>query len=198
MYTKQKRVMDAFVRVRSFLEAGPATRALRRAEARRQSDQIALIFDRHMRPIVTIARAQVEPESDVGLPASLRMPVQPLGPTKVLVACDGMIESARRFEALFIANGLPADFLAQFVSARDALERVMGGRATQIGTHVATRVGLRVQLLRRRNVGATQSQRSRNAVDRLDAIVRVSFRPARAVSSDMGRVGRRSPPDGGN
>lgn len=76
-----------------------------------------------------------------------------------------MIESARRFEALFIANGLPADFLAQFVSARDALERVMGGRATQIGTHVAARVGLRVQLLR-----------SRNAVDRLDAIVRASFR----------------------
>ena len=76
-----------------------------------------------------------------------------------------MIEAARPFEAVLLANGLPAEFPAEFASARDALERVTGSRATQISTHVAARAGLQVQLLR-----------GRRAVERLDAIVRASFR----------------------
>ena len=191
---KQKQRMDSLVRVRSFLDAHPTAGALSyasaremlddtiqrlrefagaqvsgtelsRAEVRRQADQIALIYDRYMRPLVTTARAHLETESDVGLPAALRMPKSNIGPTKVLAACDGMLEAARQFEAVFVANGLPADFLAQFVAARDTLERVMGSRATQIGTHIAARAGLEVQL-----------RRGRRAVDRLDAIVRASFR----------------------
>ena len=194
MYRRQKQVMDSFVRVRSFLDANPASgalgyasaremldeavqllrtyagaqhsgRDLSRAEVRRQADQIALLFDRHIRPIVTIARSQIAPESDAGLPSALRLPKANLGPTKVLAACDGMIEAARQFEAVFVANGLPADFLAQFQAARDTLERIMGVRATQVGTHVAARAGLEVQL-----------RRGRHAVERLDAIVRASFR----------------------
>ena len=43
--------------------------------------------------------------------------------------------------------------------------RVMGGRATQVGTKMAARAGLQVQLLR-----------GRRAVERLDAIVRAAFR----------------------
>lgn len=194
MDKKQKQVMDSLVRVRAFLDAHPATgalsyasaremldgvlarareyagaqvsgRELSRAEVRRQADQMALLFDRHIRPIVTIARAQIAPESDVGLPAALRMPRQPLSATKLLAVCDGMIEAARQFEGVFVANGLPADFLAQFTAARDELERIRGGRATQVGTHVAARAGLRVEL-----------RRGRRAVERLDAIVRASFR----------------------
>jgi hypothetical protein len=194
MNRNQKQVMDSFVRVRAFLDAHPTTgaltytsarqmlddvvqrlrehagaqvsgRELSRAEVRRQRDQIALIYDRHMRPIVTIARSQIAPESDVGLPAALRMPRTPLGATKALAACDGMLEAARQFEAVFVTHGLPADFLAEFQGARDALERAMGNRATQVGTHVAARAGLTVEL-----------RRGRRAVDRLDAIVRASFR----------------------
>ena len=194
MYRNQRQVMDSFVRVRSFLDAYPTTgaltyararemlddvvqrlrahagaqlsgRELSRAEHRRQAEQIALLFDQYMRPLVTIARAQSDPESDVGLAAALRMPKLPLGPTKVLAACDGMIEAARPFEAVLLANGLPAEFLAEFASARDALERVTGSRATQISTHVAARAGLQVQ-----------RRRGRRAVERLDAIVRASFR----------------------
>lgn len=76
MHSRQKQVMDSFVRVRSFLDANPATgvlnydsarvmlddviqrlrgyagaqvsgRELGRAETRRQSDQIQAIYDRH-------------------------------------------------------------------------------------------------------------------------------------------------------
>jgi hypothetical protein len=191
---QQKQAMDSFVRVRAFLDANPATgaltyasaremlddvvqrlrtyagaqhtgRDLSRMEVRRQADLSGVLLDQHIRPIVTIARAQIEPGSDVGLPAGLRMPRLPLGPTKLIAVCDGMIEAARPYEAVFVANGLPADFLAQFQGARQALERVMGGRATQVGTHVAARAGLQVQL-----------RHGRRAVERLDAIVRASFR----------------------
>ena len=194
MNVRQKQVMDALLRVRAFVDAYPATgrltyaaaremlddvvqklrsyagaqitgRELSRAELRRQADQIAALFDQHMRPIVTIARSQIEPESDVGLPAALRLPKAPLGPTKVLAACDGMIEAARQFEAVFVANGLPAGFLSQFASARNELERLASGRAMQVSTHVAARAGLQVQL-----------RRGRRAVERLDAIVRAAFR----------------------
>jgi len=199
MNRQQKQVMDSFVRVRAFVEANPAAgrltytsargmlddvvqrlreyagaqisgRDLRRAEVRRQAEQVALLVDAHIRPIVTIARSQVEPQSDVGLPAALRMPRVPLSPMKLLAICDGMVEAARQFEAVFIANGLPADFLGQFTSARDTLERVMGEKATQVGTHIAARAGLQVQLVR-----------GRRAVERLDAIVRSAFRGDRAV-----------------
>jgi hypothetical protein len=48
-----------------------------------------------LRPIVTIARAQIEPGSDAGLPDGQRMPKLPIGPTKLIAVCDGMIEAAR-------------------------------------------------------------------------------------------------------
>jgi hypothetical protein len=128
------------------------------------------VFDDHMRKIVTIARAQIEPQGDAGLPSALRMPKVPLAPQKVLAAADGMIEAARTFEAVFVANGLPADFLAQFAEARNALERAMGSRANQVRTHVAARVGLQVQL-----------RRGRRAVDRLDALVRSAYRDDEVV-----------------
>ncbi len=144
------------------------------------------------RVVCWIARAQIEPGSDAGLPDGLRMPKLPIGPTKLIAVCDGMIEAARPHEAVFTANGMPADFLTQCARARDALERVMGGRATQVGTKVAARTGLRVQLLR-----------GRRAVDRLDALVRSSFRGdlamltawrgAKRVQQTPGGTGARPP-----
>jgi len=199
MYMRQKQVMDSFVRVGSFLDAHPATgrltyasaremlddvvqrlrtyageqfsgHALSRAEVRRQADQVALLCDEHLRPLVTIARAQLAPDSDVGLVATLRMPRLPIAPTKLLAVCDGTLEAVRPHEALFIVHGMPSDSLTRFASARDGLARVMGRRATQTSTHVGARAGLRAELLR-----------GRRAVDRLDAIVRASFRGDEAV-----------------
>jgi len=194
MESKQKQVIDSFVRVQSFLDAHPTAGPLSyvdarttlddviqqldqyagvqvlgqeqsRAEARRQDDQIEAIYALHMRPIVAIARAQLETGSDVGLPAALRMPKIALGPTKVLAACAAMIEAARPFEALFVSKGLPADFLARFTAARDALARTRGARDSQVRRHVTARAGL-----------YTQVRRGRRAVGQLDAIVRASFR----------------------
>lgn len=193
MIVKQKQNLESFVRVLAFLDEHPvdgplgytgpratldeAVRRLRehageqvtgrqlsRGELRRQKQLIKQLFDRHIRPIVTVARAQIEPDSDVRMPAAIRMPRANLGATKFLQQCDGIIEAARPFEAVFVANGLPADFLAQFTSVRDELERGLSGRATLIGRHIGARTGLQVQM-----------RRARRAVDRLDAVVRASF-----------------------
>ena len=193
MIAQQKQMLETFVRVRAFVAAHPVAgplsytggretldeavlrlreyagaqitgRELGRAELRRQAQLIKQLFDRHMRPIVAIARAQIEPDSDVRMPAAIRMPKVGARATRILQACDGMIEAARAFEAAFVANGLPADFIARFTNARNELEGVLGGRAAHIGTHVAARTGLAVQM-----------RRGRRAVERLDAVVRASF-----------------------
>ncbi|MCC7001307.1 MAG: hypothetical protein IT357_04050 [Gemmatimonadaceae bacterium] len=156
---------DVLEKVRSLASMEYRGREVGRAEKRRQADQLRLLVDEHIRPIVTIARAQIEPQSDVGLPAGLRMPALPLNPSKAVTVCDGMLEAARPHEVLFVANGLPADFLEQFANARNELERLTGGHTTQVGAHKAARSLLPVQLVR-----------GRRAVERLDAIVRASYR----------------------
>lgn len=193
MYATQKQVIESFVRVRAFLDEHPATgvltyrgaqetlvevldrvwgyagtqisgRVLSRAELRHQRLLMKRLRDRHMRPMVTIARAQVEPHSDVRLPVAFRMPKVRIGVTKMLQACDGMIEAAKPFEAVLIEHGLPSDFLARFKVARDELDRTFAIRATLTGSHIAARKGLQVEL-----------SRGRRAIDRLDAVVRVAF-----------------------
>ena len=199
MYAKQKQVLESFVRVRTFLEDHPATGwltyrgaretldevlerafthagtqlsgpALHRGESRRQRQLMQRMRDRHMRPIVTIARAQIEPNADVGFPAAFRMPKVRLGVTMLLQACDGMMESAVPFEAALIEQGLPSDFLARFREAREELDRTQARRAELTSSHVGARVGLAVEL-----------RRGRLAVDRLDAVVRVAFDGDEAV-----------------
>lgn len=193
MHKKQKQTIEAFSRVRVFAEANPATgqpgfepakaaleealsrlrefagaellgRDLSRAELRRRDQLVERLRSRHMRRIVAIAHAQIEPQSDVRLPAALRMPGSNVGVTKLLHASDTMIEAARKFESIFIANGLPEDFLARFQEARDALEQVVDERTQLVGSHIGARKGLQVQF-----------RRARRAVERLDAAVQEAY-----------------------
>ena len=193
MYAKQKQVIDSFVRVQSFLAdhpapppatyAGPAEilddavrqlrtyagdqvygRLLTTAEVKRQEQQMKRIVDRHMRPIVTIARSLTDVNADIRLQDALKLPRSGIGVAKLLAAADAMIKAARRFEATFVSNGRPADFLAQFEGAVAELNQVLGARGTLLGTYVGAKKGIWVML-----------RRGRRAVDRLDAVVRVAF-----------------------
>jgi hypothetical protein len=193
VYAKQKQVIESFVRVQAFLKANPApppatyagpgqvldeaVRQLRSfagdqvygqqfsaAEMRRQEQMMQRIIDRHMRPIVTTARAQIDVGSDVRLAAALKLPRSGVGVNKLLAAAEAMIQGAKQFEDVFITNGLPADFIAQFVAAVAELEQVLGSRGTLVGTHVGAKKGIYVML-----------RRGRRAVDRLDSTVRVAF-----------------------
>ena len=219
MITKQFQNMESFIRVGDFLEQHPVTgpltyagprevladvvrrlneysgaqqsgRALSRAETLAQARLVQRIVQRHMRPIVAIARRQLDAEAEVQLPSSLRLPKPGARALRVLQACNGMIEAVRPYEALFVARGLPADFLAQFIAARDELAAALGGRAAHIGTQVGATKGMAVQM-----------RRGRDAVERLDAIVRASFdgdevtltrwRAARRVQLVAGGAGAR-------
>lgn len=140
-----------------------------------------------MRPIVTIARAQIEPESDVRLPAAFRMPRASWRVTQVLQASDGMLGAAEPFEAVFIAQGLPVDFLARFRQARDELERVVSVRAVLIGTHVGARAGLPVQFRRARRA---VTDWTRSCAWRSKATRRCWPRGARRSACTGGRAAR--------
>jgi hypothetical protein len=193
MKSNQKQTLESFVRIVAFADAHPVTgpltyagarealeqairrlreragtqvsgRELSRGEARRQQQLVQRLIDRHIRPIIAIAKAQIEPESDVRLPAVMRMPRRKIGVTRLLQSCDGIIDAARSFETILIAHGLPADFLAQFTDARNALETSLGGRATLVSSHVAARAALDAEI-----------RRGRTAVRRIDAVVRASF-----------------------
>jgi hypothetical protein len=208
VYAKQKQVIESFVRVLAFLRANPATppatyagpgevldeavRQLRSfagdqvygqqfsaAELRRQEQVMQRIVDRHMRPIVTIARAQIEGDSDIRLPAAIKLPRSGISVTGFLAAVEAMLKAARSFEALFIENGRPADFIAQFVAATAELEQVLGSRGTLVGTHVGAKRGIHVML-----------RRGRRAVDRLDSVVRVAFE-GNEVALEKWRVAKR-------
>jgi hypothetical protein len=135
---------------------------LSRGELRRQKQLIRQLLVHHVRPLLATARLLML-ESDVRMPV-MRVPRANGGVTKLLQACDGMIDAARPFEAAFIASGLPAGFLARFKNARDELEQGIASRATLIGSHVGARVGLGVEI-----------RRGRRAVDHLDAVVRAVF-----------------------
>jgi hypothetical protein len=166
----KKALDDALARLREYSSVRLSGTDLGRAQARRRDQLVERVRDRHMRKIVTIARAQIEPGSDAGLPAALRMPRQPLSITKVLQACDAMIEAARPYEAVFVANGLPQDFLAQFEAAREGLAEIVDARSTLLGARVGARKGLEMQF-----------RRGRRAVERLDALIRAEFEGEEAI-----------------
>lgn len=208
MYAKQKQVIESFVRVQAFLAAHPAPapatyagpaevlddavrqlrtyagdqvygRQLSAAEVRRQHQVMKRLVDRHMRPIVTIARAQHGSDPDVRLPEALKLPRSGIGVMKLLAAAEAMIKAAREFEPTFVAAGRPADFLAQFEAAIAGVNDVLSTRGTLLGTQIGAKKGLYVML-----------RRGRRAVDRLDAVVRVAFE-SDPVALEKWRVAKR-------
>ena len=193
MIAMQKQLLETFVRVQAFTVAHPVTgplsygtapetlnevvprirehasmqltgRARSRAERHVMARLVRQLRVRHMRPIAAIARAQFGSDSNERMPVAIKMPPAGLGVTRVLQACGSMITAARPFEAVFIANGLPADFLARCTAVRDELEAMLSERAAMVGAHVGARAGLAVEI-----------RRGRNAVDRLDAVVKAAF-----------------------
>lgn len=193
MQRRQQQSLDTFLRVRSFLDAHPVPGPLtfgdagdilddvilrlrefagvqvtgverNRGEARRQQQLLRQLLELHVRPIVAVAQAQVAPDSDIRLPASIRMPRARMSITRTIQAVDGLLETVRPYAAIFTAHGLPADFLAQFSAARNAVVDVLGGRAVHVNAHIAARRNLQVQL-----------RRGRSAIVRIDAVIRAAY-----------------------
>jgi hypothetical protein len=174
-----KALDDSLARLRTYSSVQLSGTDLGRAQARRRDQLVERVRDRHMRKIVTIARAQIEPGSDAGLPAALRMPKHPLSITNLLQACDAMIEAARPYEAVFVSNGMSPDFLAQFEAAREGLAEIVDARSSLLGARIGARKGLEMQF-----------RRGRRAVERLDALIRAEFEGEEAILHQWRRAKR--------
>ncbi len=212
MKKQQQHVVESFARIRSFVRALPApdepalavaTESLDRALARlrdvakrqelgpieirssfaRQQDLMATLRDEHIRPLVAIARSKIAPTDDVGVRGLFRTPKAKVRATALLQVCDGMLETLPPFAPMFIAEGMPDDFLDRFRAARDALDASIHERAAAWLMRSTATLELRECL-----------RSCRAATNQLDARIRASYRRDEAILHtwrEVKRVGRR-------
>ena len=212
MKKQQQHVVESFTRIRVFVRALPApdepalasaTESLDRALARlrdvakrqelgpieirtsfaRQQGLMATLRDEHIRPLVAIARSKIEATDDVGVRGLFRTPKAKVRATRLLLVCDGMLETLPPCAPMFIAEGMPDDFLDRFRAARDALDASIRDReAAWLMRSTAT-------------LELSECLRScRAATDQIDARIRATYRRDEAILRtwrEVKRVGRR-------
>jgi hypothetical protein len=162
-YAGPKQVLDDVVaRLTSHSSAQVSGHQLSRSELKRQKALERNLRDRHMRPIVRIARMAIEPEP--GIAEKLTMPPTSVGFLKLIAAAQAMRQAAAPYQATFVQNGLPENFLEQFAESETALSNAVVLRGRNIGTKAGAGAGLALQL-----------SRGRKAVEALDSIVIIAF-----------------------
>ena len=191
MYSRQQKLIELYQRVKAFLAEHPAPEApgftaarekfealvaqvtdhstaqlmgrqLTRAESQRVKSLMSKLRVYHMKPIVTIARAEIDQQP--GITEAFQLPHGSVGAVKLLAAAKAMRESAQLYQPVFVGAGRPADFLDRLTAAMTAVESALGGHARNVGTRVGANVGLTRGL-----------SRARNALELLDPIVREAY-----------------------
>jgi thioester reductase-like protein len=192
MLARHKHLMDSYERVQDFLSANPPPTAAPNYGAQRQEldetiarlnallgDQSAgqkesrddtrrqkavrkTLREMHLAPISRIAKTFL-PNTPT-IQKALSMPSGQLSTRKLIAEAVGMRTSAARYADEFIANGRPADFLAQLDATIEALRQTQLGKARSVGRHVGAKAGL-----------AQELARGRRAVQMLDAMVLDAF-----------------------
>lgn len=191
MNGRQKQLIESYQRVKTFLEAypapAPATYAgpkevldevvarladhsstqvlgthLSQSEQRRQKSLMRKLRDHQMRPIVAIAKSEIDAEP--GIEKALRLPPKGTSPVKLLAAAQAMHDAASLYAPVFVQKGRPADFLDQLSAAMDAVTKSGSGRAKILGTRVGAKAGI-----------GQEVRRGRRAVEMLDSIVAPAF-----------------------
>jgi hypothetical protein len=158
----------ASTQVGSLTDAKVSTRVQRALRTR-------LIRD-HMSPIARIAQAELR--SAKGIEA-LRMPKPRLGTEKLAAAAGGMGETAAQYAAVFIAGGLPADFIAQLNAAAGAMVATIDTRAQKQGNQTGATKGLKARL-----------SEGRKCVRVLDALVQSALADDDALLANWNRIKR--------
>jgi hypothetical protein len=102
----------------------------------------ALLRD-HMAPISRIARADLPVTPEV---EPLRMPKGKPTVERLAAAAHGMAKAATRFTEVFVAAGLPLDFVAQLNAATDAMLATGTERMQRRGLRSGATQGLRQKL----------------------------------------------------
>lgn len=191
MQTRQKQVIEAYRRVQKFLQDHPASPPtsyaepkelldavvakltdhsfaqvsglkMSQAEARRLESLVQRLRDRHLKPIVAIARAQMADRP--GIEKALRMPPAGLSVLKLVAEAQHIRDAAAIYGPAFVKNGRPENFLDTLGEAIAETENAFGGRAQRLGGRIGAGAGITKEL-----------RRGREAVGMLDTIVQVAF-----------------------
>lgn len=93
----------------------------------------------HMAPIAKIAQAKLPPTPEV---APLRMPIGKPTIERLAALAQGMAKAAEPYAAVFIAAGMPADFIAQLTAAVDPMVAAMSDRTQTRGSRRGATSGL--------------------------------------------------------
>ncbi len=184
---------DAIKRAAAYAATQDGAPAMNRGERSRQQQQVTRIRDRHMRPLVVIARGQEDPETAVATRAAFRLPKVSISIIAFLTACDGMIETARNYREVFVAEGRPPDFLKRFEAARDELQETVDRRGKLRADRVGAGAGVRMQLRRARLAVAVLDAAVRSAFEGEEAML-AEWRSAKRVRQRPGGPGARSHP----
>jgi hypothetical protein len=112
------------------------------ATKKQQALRTALLRD-HMAKISSIAHAEFPrtPEFE-----PLRMPRGRPSPQKLRAAASGMAQTAHAHAEVFVAAGLPADFIDQLNAAADAMIASLGERSQSRGRRTGATSGLKEKL----------------------------------------------------
>ena len=111
----------------------------------------------HMRPIATVAGAQLRQVPDF---AALKMPPKNATSRLLIAWTAAMKNAAGEYVSAFVGAGLPADFLDQLRSAADALGNSIANRTSNGAAQRGATVGL-----------DAEATRGRQAVKVLDSLV---------------------------
>lgn len=161
-YAVAKRVLDEIVKqLRDFAAVQIAGVSLNQAQFARAERTAKRLMDGHIRPIVVIAQGLAKEGEPV---PRLKLPPTGASFTLLKTYADGLASSLQGYEAAFVAEGCPEDFIAQLRGAIAELDDAVGGHAVQKGTKIGATKGLQVQL-----------RRARSTVKRLDAVVRMAY-----------------------
>jgi hypothetical protein len=162
-YAGQRDVLaDVIARISDHSSAQVYGTQVARAERSKQKALLRTLYEKHMRPIVAIGKAEMADEP--GIQDALRIPPLSVGPLKLLAAAAALRDAVALYQPRFVRNGRPADFVDQLKAAMDAVEKSMGDHANNVGNRVGARKGIQMEL-----------RRGRGALAVLDSIVRASF-----------------------
>ncbi len=122
--------------------------AAQAATKRHDTLRQVLIRD-HMAPIARIARADLPPTPSI---EPLRMPKVRLTSEKLAAYAAGMGKAAAPFASVFVAAGLPDDFIAQLDAAAEAMSAAVDQRMQSRGQRGGATQGLKAKLSRGRKI----------------------------------------------
>ncbi len=159
------------------------TIAARGATKRQKALRVALVRD-HMAPISYIAKAELPNVPEL---QSLRLPKGQPTSARLAAAAKGMAAAATPHADVFIAVGLPADFVAQLNSAADALLTSLSDRAVSRGRVKGATTGLKAQLAAGRRVVHILDAFVKS-VAKDDAVLLANWKLVKRVPRTPGRV----------